>query len=57
MAVRLSHGEVTTDWRGLEDPRVALAEADARMYEAKHARYDALTGPDPRPRRLPSCPA
>ena len=40
VAVRLSHGEVTTDWRGLEDPRVALAEADARMYEAKHARYD-----------------
>ena len=40
MAVGLSHGEVTTDWRGLEDPRLLLAEADARMYEAKHSRDD-----------------
>ena len=39
-AVGLSHGEVMTDWRGLEDPRAVLAEADARMYEAKHARDD-----------------
>ena len=34
----LSHGEVLTDWRGLEDPRDLLDRADARMYEAKHAR-------------------
>ncbi len=33
----LSHGEVLTDWRGLEDPRELLDRADARMYEAKHA--------------------
>ena len=32
----LSHGQVVTDWRGLEDPRALLADADARMYEAKH---------------------
>ncbi len=38
---RLSHGEVVTDWRGLEDPRALLAQADARMYQAKHAREDA----------------
>jgi len=38
MRVGLSHGEVTTDWRGLEDPRAILADADARMYAAKHAR-------------------
>ena len=38
LAVALSHGVVTTDWRGLEDPREVLAEADARMYEAKHSR-------------------
>ena len=38
MQVGLSHGEVTTDWRGLEDPRAVLAEADARMYAAKHER-------------------
>ena len=40
IAVGLSHGEVATDWRGLEDPRLVLAEADARMYAAKHARDD-----------------
>jgi diguanylate cyclase (GGDEF)-like protein/PAS domain S-box-containing protein len=40
MKVGLSHGEVTTDWRGLEDPRAVLAEADARMYAAKHSRDD-----------------
>ena len=40
MDVGLSHGEVTTDWRGLEDPRAVLAEADARMYAAKHAHDD-----------------
>ena len=40
MRVGLSHGEVTTDWHGLEDPRAALAEADERMYAAKHARGD-----------------
>jgi diguanylate cyclase (GGDEF)-like protein/PAS domain S-box-containing protein len=40
ITVRLSHGEVTTDWRGLEDPRGVLAVADARMYEAKHAHDD-----------------
>jgi diguanylate cyclase (GGDEF)-like protein/PAS domain S-box-containing protein len=34
----LSHGEVLTDWRGLEDPRELLERADARMYAAKHAR-------------------
>jgi diguanylate cyclase (GGDEF)-like protein/PAS domain S-box-containing protein len=34
----LSHGEVLTDWRGLEDPRDLLDRADARMYQAKHAR-------------------
>lgn len=34
----LSHGEVLTDWRGLEGPRELLDKADARMYEAKHAR-------------------
>ena len=38
--VGLSHGEVTTDWRGLEDPRAVLVEADERMYAAKHARDD-----------------
>jgi diguanylate cyclase (GGDEF)-like protein/PAS domain S-box-containing protein len=38
VSLGLSHGEVTTDWRGLEDPRTVLAEADARMYEAKHSR-------------------
>jgi diguanylate cyclase (GGDEF)-like protein/PAS domain S-box-containing protein len=37
----LSHGQVVTDWRGLEDPRALLAEADARMYEAKHRGKDA----------------
>ena len=37
----LSHGQVVTDWRGLEDPRALLAQADARMYEAKHRRKDA----------------
>lgn len=36
LPVRLSHGQVVTDWRGLEDPRALLTEADARMYEAKH---------------------
>jgi diguanylate cyclase (GGDEF)-like protein/PAS domain S-box-containing protein len=41
IAVELSHGEVTTDWRGLEESRLVLAEADTRMYAAKHARYDA----------------
>jgi diguanylate cyclase (GGDEF)-like protein/PAS domain S-box-containing protein len=40
LAVALSHGEVTTDWRGLEDPREVLAEADTRMYRAKRARGD-----------------
>lgn len=40
MRVGLSHGEVTTDWRGLEDPRAVLDEADTRMYAAKHARDD-----------------
>ncbi len=40
MQVRLSHGEVTTDWRGLEDPRAVLAGADARMYAAKQARNE-----------------
>jgi diguanylate cyclase (GGDEF)-like protein/PAS domain S-box-containing protein len=38
--VGLSHGEVTTDWRGLEDPREVLSDADALMYAAKHARND-----------------
>ena len=37
LVVALSHGVVATDWRGLEDPREVLAEADARMYEAKHS--------------------
>jgi diguanylate cyclase (GGDEF)-like protein/PAS domain S-box-containing protein len=36
----LSHGEVLTDWRGLEDPRTLLARADARMYAAKHGRRE-----------------
>lgn len=36
LPLRLSHGQVTTDWRGLEDAAAVLAEADARMYEAKH---------------------
>ena len=40
MHVGLSHGEVTTDWRGLEDPRAVLDEADSRMYAAKHTRDD-----------------
>ena len=40
MRVGLSHGEVATDWRGLEDPRAILADADARMYAAKQARRD-----------------
>jgi diguanylate cyclase (GGDEF)-like protein/PAS domain S-box-containing protein len=34
----LSHGHVVTDWRGLEEPNALLAQADARMYEAKHGR-------------------
>lgn len=34
----LSHGEILTDWRGLQDPRTLFARADARMYQAKHAR-------------------
>ena len=34
----LSHGEVLADWRSLEDPSALLDRADARMYEAKHAR-------------------
>ena len=38
MHVGLSHGEVTTDWRGLEDPRAVLAGADARMYARQAAR-------------------
>jgi diguanylate cyclase (GGDEF)-like protein/PAS domain S-box-containing protein len=38
--VRLSHGEVITDWRGLQDARAVLADADARMYAAKQARND-----------------
>lgn len=38
LPVALSHGQVVTDWRGLEDPRALLAEADARMYDAKHGR-------------------
>ena len=40
MQIGLSHGEVTTDWQGLDDARAVLAEADARMYVAKHARDD-----------------
>jgi diguanylate cyclase (GGDEF)-like protein len=40
MAIGLSHGEVTTDWQGLDDAHAVLAEADARMYAAKHARGD-----------------
>ncbi len=36
--IGLSHGEVVTDWRGLDDPRTILARADARMYEAKRAK-------------------
>ena len=39
-SVGLSHGEVATDWRGVEDPRAVLADADARMYAAKQARND-----------------
>ena len=38
MHIGLSHGEVTTDWRGLEEPREVLADADTRMYAAKHLR-------------------
>jgi diguanylate cyclase (GGDEF)-like protein len=38
LPLRLSHGQVTTDWRGLENQGLVLAEADARMYEAKQAR-------------------
>jgi diguanylate cyclase (GGDEF)-like protein/PAS domain S-box-containing protein len=41
LTVTLSHGEVTTDWRGLEDPRTVLAQADTRMYAAKHGRLGA----------------
>ena len=40
MVIGLSHGEVTTDWQGLDDAHAVLAEADARMYAAKHARGD-----------------
>jgi diguanylate cyclase (GGDEF)-like protein/PAS domain S-box-containing protein len=40
MAVALSHGEVTTDWHGLEDASAVIAAADALMYAAKHARGD-----------------
>jgi len=36
--VVLSHGEVTTDWRGLDDAQDLLAYADARMYAAKRER-------------------
>jgi diguanylate cyclase (GGDEF)-like protein/PAS domain S-box-containing protein len=38
LALSLSHGEVVADWRGLESPGPVLAEADARMYDAKHGR-------------------
>jgi diguanylate cyclase (GGDEF)-like protein/PAS domain S-box-containing protein len=38
LPIALSHGEVTTDWRGLEDPRAVLSSADQRMYEVKRAR-------------------
>jgi diguanylate cyclase (GGDEF)-like protein/PAS domain S-box-containing protein len=40
MPFGLSHGEVLTDWRGLEDPRELLDRADQRMYRAKHGRGD-----------------
>jgi diguanylate cyclase (GGDEF)-like protein/PAS domain S-box-containing protein len=40
LRIGLSHGEVTTDWRGLEEPLAVLSEADARMYAAKHTRDD-----------------
>jgi diguanylate cyclase (GGDEF)-like protein/PAS domain S-box-containing protein len=38
LSLGLSHGQVTTDWRGLEAPTAVLAEADARMYDAKQER-------------------
>jgi len=38
LPLSLSHGQVTTDWRGLETHAAVLAEADARMYDAKQER-------------------
>jgi diguanylate cyclase (GGDEF)-like protein len=43
LPLALSHGHVTTDWRGLEVPQAVLSEADALMYEAKHAKQDSGT--------------
>jgi diguanylate cyclase (GGDEF)-like protein/PAS domain S-box-containing protein len=34
----MSHGTVTTEWRGLEDPDEVLTRADMLMYEAKRTR-------------------
>ena len=41
LQLSLSHGTVTTDWRGLEDPDEVLTRADMLMYEAKRSRQDA----------------
>ena len=42
--VVLSHGEVTTDWRGLDDPSEILARADAHMYADKRERARGDSG-------------
>jgi diguanylate cyclase (GGDEF)-like protein/PAS domain S-box-containing protein len=41
LELSLSHGTVTTDWRGLDDPDEVLTRADMLMYEAKRTRQDA----------------
>lgn len=38
LPVAMSHGEVLSDWQGLEEAATLLARADARMYQAKQAR-------------------
>ena len=51
MSVGLSHGEVTTDWRGLEDPlRGAGRSRRAHVRGQAHARRRLSAGPGPRPR-------
>lgn len=38
LPVAMSHGEVLSDWQGLEEAATLLARADARMYQVKQAR-------------------
>ncbi len=41
LPVAMSHGEVLSDWQGLEEAATLLARADARMYQVKQARRRA----------------